>query len=64
MQNSTIMNRNNLSGLSTSDFKKLLNIPDSEVMGEIIRLNCTAYSNGLDVIRICTLIKQKRSNAA
>jgi hypothetical protein len=55
------MDTKQLSGLRKKDFAKLLGIPDSEVMGEIIRLNCTAYSNALDVIRVCTLIKEHRS---
>jgi hypothetical protein len=55
------MDTKQLSGLRQKDFRKLLGIPDNEVMGEIIRLNCTVYSNGLDVIRVCTLIQQYRS---
>jgi hypothetical protein len=56
------MKSKTISGLRTSDFRKLLNIPDHEVMGEIIKLNCTEYSNGLDVIRVCNLIRQKKSS--
>lgn len=55
------MDTKQLSGLRQKDFRKLLGIPDNEVMGEIIRLNCTVYSNGLDVIRVCTLIQQYRN---
>jgi hypothetical protein len=55
------MDTKQLSGLRKKDFRKLLGIPDNEVMGEIIRLNCTVYSNGLDVIRVCTLIQQYRN---
>lgn len=54
------MNREQNSGLRPGDLKKLMQIPDSEIMGEIIRLNCTRYSNGLDVIRVCTLIRKRR----
>ncbi|MCA1751616.1 MAG: hypothetical protein ABR572_00795 [Cryomorphaceae bacterium] len=54
------METKQLSGLHVSDFKKLMRIPENEIMGEVIRLNCTRYSNGLDVIRICTLIRQRK----
>lgn len=58
------MKTKQISGLNVSDFKKLMQIPESEIMGEVIRLNCTRYSNGLDVIRICTLIRQRKHKTA
>lgn len=52
------------SGLRARDYKRLMNVPESEIMGEVIRLNCTQYSNGLDVIRVCSLIRQQRHQRA
>ncbi len=54
------MERKHPSGLRLGDLKRLMSVPESEIMGEIIRLNCTRYSNGLDVIRVCTLIRERR----
>lgn len=47
-------------GLKTRDFKRLLNVPESDIMGEIIRLNCTVYSNCLDVIKVCNFILENK----
>ncbi len=58
------MKQNNLTGLRTRDFKKLLITPEQDLLGEIIRLNCTVYANSLDVIKVSTHILQSRSNAA
>ncbi len=55
------MNTKLISGLKANDFKRLLQVPEHEVLGEIIRLNCTSYSNGLDVIRVCTLLRERRN---
>ncbi len=55
-----LMTYREYTGLKSRDFKKLLRIPDSEILGEVIRLNCTVYSNGLDVIKVCTYIKESR----
>ncbi len=54
------MNREQNSGLRPGDLKKLMQVPEKDIMGEIIRLNCTRYANGLDVIRVCTLIRKRR----
>ncbi len=48
--------------LRAADLKKLLSIPEGDVLGEVIRLNCTYYGNGLDVLRVCTLVKERRQN--
>ncbi len=56
------MKQMDTAGLTVQDFRRLLKVPDKEVIGEVIRLNCTLYSNSLDVIKVCTRIKtQKRS---
>ncbi len=44
-------------GLLRQDIKRLLQTPESDLLGEIIRLNQTRYGNTLDVIRICTNIR-------
>lgn len=48
------------SGLKRADLKYLLKTPESDLIGEIIRLNHTIYSNTLDVIKVCTIIRQRR----
>jgi len=58
------MESKQLSGMKVSDIKKLMQVPENEILGEVIRLNCTRYSNGLDVIRICTLIRQRKHKSA
>jgi hypothetical protein len=58
------MKQNNLAGLKMEDFRRLLKVPDNEVVGEIIRLNCTIYGNSLDVIRVSSIIKMRRKTAA
>jgi hypothetical protein len=55
------MNKNNLTGLSSRDFKKLLRTPEKDLLGEIIRLNCNVYSNQLDVIKVSLQIQDKKT---
>lgn len=52
------------SGLKHSDIQHLLKTPESELLGEIIRLNHTIYANTLDVIKVCTIIRKKKSRVA
>ena len=40
----------NSSGLKQADIKHLLRTPEADLLGEIIKLNHTIYSNTLDVI--------------
>jgi hypothetical protein len=54
------MNKNNLTGLSSRDFKKLVNTPEKELLGEIIRLNCNVYANQLDVIKVNLQIQSRK----
>ena len=58
------MSEKSLSALSEKDFKTLLNIPERELLGEIIRLNCTIYANRLDVIKVTTAIRLRRKKVA
>lgn len=58
------MKENNLAGLKQSDFKKLLSTPEHELLGEIIRLNCTIYQNTLDVIKVSSQIRIRKTRAA
>lgn len=58
------MSEKSLSALTEKDFQNLLNTPERELLGEIIRLNCTIYSNSLDVIKVCTAIRLKRRRVA
>lgn len=58
------MKQKKLAGLKSKDFRRLLKVPDNEVVGEVIKLNCTIYSNSLDVLRVCSMIKMKRQSVA
>jgi hypothetical protein len=58
------MKEMNPSGLKQADLQHLLRTPESELLGEIIRLNHTIYSNTLDVIKVCTIIRQKKRRVA
>ena len=58
------MKENCLAGLRKRDFDKLLRTPESELLGEIIRLNCTIYQNTLDVIKISSQIRVRKTRAA
>ena len=50
-----------LEGLKRSHIKLLLKTPEEELLGEIIRLNCTIYQNALDVIKVSSHIRMQRS---
>jgi hypothetical protein len=54
----------NSSGLKQADIQHLLQTPEAELIGEIIRLNHTIYANTLDVIKVCTIIRKKRKRVA
>ena len=58
------MSEKSLSVLSEKHFQALLTIPESKLLGEIIRLNCTVYENSLDVIKISTAIRLRRRKVA
>jgi hypothetical protein len=58
------MNEQNSSGLKQADFQHLLKTPEPELLGEIIRLNHTIYANTLDVIKVCSIIRQKKRRVA
>ena len=58
------MNENCLAGLKKNDFNRLLQTPENELLGEIIRLNCTIYQNTLDVIKVSTQIRIRKTRAA
>lgn len=58
------MSEKSLSVLTEKDFQALLNIPERELLGEIIRLNCTIYANSLDVIKVTTAIRLRRRKVA
>ncbi len=60
MKNPFAMDTEQLAGLKKTDFRKLLKVPEKEIVGEVIRLNCTIYANSLDVIRVCNIIRMKR----
>ncbi len=47
--------------LKKRHFKLLLNTPEEELMGEIIRLNCTIYQNALDVIKVSSHIRMRKT---
>ena len=49
-----------LEGLKRRDFRFLLKTPEEELVGEIIRLNCTIYQNTLDVIKVSMHIRKRR----
>lgn len=53
-----------LEGLKRSDFELLLKTPEKDLLGEIIRLNCTIYRNTLDVIKVSTHIRIWKTRAA
>lgn len=53
-----------LEGLKRSDFELLLKTPENDLLGEIIRLNCTIYQNTLDVIKVSTHIRLRKTRAA
>jgi hypothetical protein len=50
--------------LKAAHFKKLLRTPDQDLMGEVIRLNCTLYNNALDVVKVCVMVRENRQNLA
>ena len=52
------------SGLKQADLQHLLSTPEADLLGEIIRLNHTIYSNTLDVIKVCSVIRKKRKRVA
>jgi hypothetical protein len=54
----------NASGLKKSDLQHLLTTPEADLLGEIIKLNHTIYSNTLDVIKVCSVIRTKRKRVA
>ena len=54
----------NSSGLKQADIQHLLRTPEADLLGEIIKLNHTIYSNTLDVIKVCTIIRKKRKTVA
>lgn len=54
----------NASGLKKADIQHLLATPEADLLGEIIRLNHTIYSNTLDVIKVCSVIRRKRKHVA
>ncbi len=58
------MSEKSLSALTEKDFQSLLNTPENELLGEIIRLNCTLYANGLDVIKVRTAIRLRQRKVA
>lgn len=47
--------------LHRGDWKALLNLPESERIGALIRLNRTRYQNRLDAIRIYTILHERAS---
>lgn len=49
-----------LEGLKRRDIKFLLKTPEEELVGEIIRLNCTIYQNTLDVIKVSLHIRNRK----
>ncbi|MFT4846307.1 MAG: hypothetical protein ACJAZC_002882 [Cryomorphaceae bacterium] len=53
----------NASGLKRAHLQHLLTTPEADLIGEIIKLNHTIYSNTLDVIKVCSVIKKKRKHA-
>ena len=54
----------NASGLKQADLQHLLTTPEADLLGEIIKLNHTIYSNTLDVIKVCSVIRKKRKRVA
>lgn len=58
------MKQKNLSGLRKRDFEYLLKTPEEDLVGEIIRLNCTIYQNALDVVKVSMHIRKNRIRLA
>lgn len=58
------MKQDSLEGLRQRDFNKLLKTPENELLGEIIRLNCTIYQNTLDVIKVNSQIRTRKTRVA
>ena len=62
IQEHSAMKEKCLEGLKRRDFQFLLKTPEEELLGEIIRLNCTIYQNALDVIKVSTHIRMRKTS--
>lgn len=50
--------------LRKRDFEYLIKTPEEDLVGEIIKLNCTFYQNALDVVKVSLHIRKNRMRTA